>query len=84
MDKGYLSPKGPLVKLNLATTAKRFKKGIVGIVGGLAVIAATGTLHGEALVIVNAIVAAATAAGVITARNADPVPTPTQPPITTP
>ena len=84
MDKGYLTQKGTLMLRKIISSAKYFRKGIAAVIGGLAVIAATGTLHGTALVAVNAVVAAATAAGVITAKNAEAVPAQPKQPAPTP
>ena len=50
----------------------QYRKALVALAGGLAYVANLGVLHGTAQVIVGAVLAALTAAGVYGVRNADP------------
>lgn len=50
---------------------KEYRKFAAAVVGGVAELVATGVLNGPALVVAQAVIAAATAAGVYTVRNGD-------------
>jgi len=47
----------------------RYRKGVVAVVAGVAEIVSLGVLHGTALVVAEAVLAAAQAAGVIGIKN---------------
>lgn len=49
-----------------------YRKGITAVVGGVAELVALGVLHGTALAVAQAVIAAATAAGVVRLPNKAP------------
>lgn len=57
----------------------QIRKAVVAVVGVAALLASTGTLHGTAETIVNAVLAVATALGVYATPNAAAAPPPSDP-----